>query len=419
MKILLIVLGGAGSRVSGPEIRGWEMARALGAHHEVTIAVHDPPAAERDGHRLIPFTRREVTREARGHDAVIAPVLPPYLFAALRNSSTITVADQYDPITMELSSFTDRPGVARELGSQRMIRDLQLRFADVIACAGEAQRGLLLEELGGVARRRAPEVVSVPFGLPAPPPPVPAGSHPLREHFPAIGPEDPVVLWWGKIWKWFDAESAIRAFSIVAAQRPNARLVISAGKAPKAGLESWATTEDARSLARDLDLLDRNVFFLDEWTPYDRRHEYLADADVGITMHAGTAEAPFAARARYLDYLWCGVPCVLASGDETAARFGEAGLAELVPPGDVPGCAEALLRLIDSPGRCAEAHRAGLALADDFRWPVLVDPLRQAIERRVHEGRDREASRTHVARRVGRYYARRTVDHATTLVNPR
>jgi glycosyltransferase involved in cell wall biosynthesis len=413
MRILVVVSGDAGSRVTGPEIRGWALARALAERHEVTVIVHDPPSSTRDGLPLVAFTRRALVREARRHDAVVAPVIPPYLFAALRGSSTITVSDQYDPLTLELAVFTEQPDIARVIQAQHMIREAQLRFADVIACAGEAQRGLLLSELDALGSRRGapPSVVNVPFGLPDPPPP--SAAHPLRAAFPQIGPDDPVVLWWGKVWKWFDAATAIRAFALVVARRPDARLVISAGKAPKAKFDRSERTEDARVLARELGLLDRNVFFLDEWTEYDRRHEYLGDADIGFTLHADTPEAPFAARARYMDYLWAALPCVLASGDEIADRFGAAGFARLVAPGATEQAAEAILRLIDEPQEREAARAAGRALAEDYHWSALARPLAQAIEERAAVG-SRSASQR-LVRAVGRYYVRRTVDHASSL----
>jgi glycosyltransferase involved in cell wall biosynthesis len=414
MRILVVVSGDAGSRVTGPEIRGWALARALAERHDVTVIVHNPPSSTRDGHRLVAFTRRALVREARRHDAVVAPVVPPYLFAALRGSSTITVSDQYDPLTLELSVFTEQPDIARVIQAQHMIREAQLRFADVIACAGEAQRGLLLSELDALGSRRgaAPLVVNVPFGLPDPPPP--SAAHPLRAAFPQIGADDPVVLWWGKVWKWFDAATAIRAFALVAARRPDARLVISAGRAPKAKFDRSERTEDARALARDLGLLDRNVLFLDEWTEYDRRHEYLGDADIGLTLHADTPEAPFAARARYMDYLWSALPCVLASGDEIADRFGAAGFARLVAPGATEQAAEAILRLIETPQEREAARAAGRALAEEYHWSALARPLARAIEERLATGG--KAASQRLVRAVGRYYVRRTVDHAAKYV---
>jgi glycosyltransferase involved in cell wall biosynthesis len=409
MKVLVAVQGGGGKRVTGPEIRGWALARALAEHHDVTVALQDPPARSRDGMRMIPNRRRELVNEGRRHDAIVAPALPPYLFAALRGSSTVTVADQYDPVWLELSVFTEQPGIGRVLRAQRMIRDAQVRFADVIAVAGEAQRGLLLDELDAITPRRAqrPPIVTVPFGVPEPP--SASTARPLRAAFPEIGEHDPVVLWWGKVWKWFDAGTAIRAFARVVERRPDARLVISAGKAPKAKFDLSDRGDDARELSRELGLLGRNVFFLDEWTPYDRRQDYLRDADLGLTLHADTAEAPFAARARYMDYLWSGLPCVLAAGDEIAASFGAAGFAELVAPGDVEAAAGALLRLIDDPGRRARAREAGLGLAKRYRWSTLVQPLADAIAE-CHAAR-RLRPRHRLVRTVGRYYAQRTIDH--------
>ena len=69
---------------------------------------------------------------------------------------------------------------------------------------------------------------------------------------------------------------------------------------------------------------------------YERRGEYLQEADLGLTLHRDTEEAPLAARARHMDYLWAGLPCVLGRGDETAQRFASAGFAGLVEPGS-PG----------------------------------------------------------------------------------
>jgi glycosyltransferase involved in cell wall biosynthesis len=252
----------------------------------------------------------------------------------------------------------------------------------------------------------------VPFGLPEPPPA--STVRPLRAAFPQIGDRDPVVLWWGKVWKWFDATTAIEAFARVVEHRPDARLVISAGKAPKARFDLSERTDGAREVSRALGLLDRNVFFLDEWTPYDRRHEYLQDADVGLTLHADTPEAPFAARARYMDYLWAALPCVLASGDEIADRFGAAGFADLVAPGDAEATARAILRLIDRPQARDAARRGGRALADEYRWSALVRPLTDAIEARATPGHGRSSDR--LVRSVGRYYVRRSVDHAAARV---
>jgi glycosyltransferase involved in cell wall biosynthesis len=414
MRVLVVVQGGVGTRVAGPAIRGWAMARALAEHHDVTVAVDEPSETSRDGLRLISNRRRELVREAPRHDAVVAPSLPPYLLAVLRRARTVTVSDQYDPVWLETAVLTEDPGAARRLRAQRMTRDAQVRFADVIAVAGSAQLSLLQDELERLAHPRSspPRIVTVPFGVPEPP--ARAARHPLRAAFPQIGRNDPIVLWWGKVWKWFDHGTAIRAFGRVVKDHPDARLVITAGKAPAVGLDAYDRTEDARELSRALGLLNRSVFFLDEWTPYDRRHEYLLDADVGLTLHGNTAEAPFAARARYMDYLWAGLPCVLGSGDETASAFADAGFASLVPPGDVDAAACAMLHLLEDRSARESARAAGLRLADRYRWPAVIEPLALAIaDCHAHPRRD---SQEHLGNTIARYYLQRTVDHVAAFV---
>jgi glycosyltransferase involved in cell wall biosynthesis len=390
------------------------MARALAERHDVTVAIHDAPGDTHDGLRVVESTRVSLIREARKHDAVVAPVIPPFLFAALRGSDTVTVSDQYDPVWLELSVFKgDQPGIGRVIRAQKMIRDAQLRFADIVACAGERQYELLQSDLAalGNGRTRRPLTINVPFGIGDPP--AQADTHPLRRAFPQIRAEDPIVLWWGKCWKWFDTGTALRAFALVAERRPDARLVISAGKAPKAKFDLSDRTDQARELAAELGLLDRNVFFLDEWTPYDRRHEYLQDADVGLTLHADTPEAPFAARARYMDYMWTALPCVLADGDEMAERFAAGGFAQLVNPGDHEATANAVLRLIEDPALRQRSRAAGELLADAHRWPALVSPLSTAIEQAA--AAQNLSGRRRLVRSVGCYYVNRTVDHASSL----
>ena len=401
--------------MTGPEIRGWALATSLAEQHTVTVAVDDPSQASRDGVRLISNRRRELVREARQHDAVLAAGLAPYLLAALRHSRTVTVSDQYDPVWLETSVLSQRPSVARLLRAQLMMRDAQVRFADVITVASQTQRNLLLQELEELAGPRAghPRIVIVPFGVPEPP--GRPTRRPIRAAFPQIVEHDLVVLWWGKVWKWFDAETAIRAFALVAARRPDVRLVIGAGKPPTAS-DFSDRTGDARELSRSLGLLGRNVFFLDEWTPYDHRHEYLLEADVGLTLHGNTAEAPFAARARYMDYLWSGLPCVLASGDETASTFADAGFASLVAPKDVDGTARALLHLLENRSARESAHAAATRLAEQYSWSAIVKPLAREIEE-CHAA-PRTFPQNRLLSTVSRYYLHRTVDHAAAIVRP-
>src|SRR5262249_6002484 len=257
---------------------------------------------------------------------------------------------------------------------------LQLQFADIVLCAVEAQRRLMaaqIDDLAGVGGRR-PILRVVPFGIDNNPPP-PRTRSPIRERFASIARDDTVVLWWGNVWRWFDAATALHAFAEVSRDDPQAKLVLTGGRPPRSEASKMDETEAARELARSLGLLDNSVFFLDDWIPHADRHEYLQEADLGLTLHRDTPEKEVAARGRYMDYLWARLPCVLGRGDELADRFAEGGFASTVEPGDVTGAVAALRRLIRDPEARSSAGEAAGPLIETFRWSAAVAPLAEAI----------------------------------------
>ena len=167
------------------------------------------------------------------------------------------------------------------------------------------------------------------------------------------------MLWWGNVWRWFDAATALHAFAEVSRDDPQVKLVLTGGRPPRSEASKMDETEAARELARSLGLLGNSVFFLDDWIPHADRHEYLQEADLGLTLHRDTPEKEVAARGRYMDYLWARLPCVLGRGDELADRFAERGFASTVGPGDVT----VLVRRAASPDR----RSAGEGIGDRSR----------------------------------------------------
>src|SRR4051794_11809280 len=233
-RILLVVYGPIAERMSAPEVRGWEMAKVLATRHDVTVAAPGALQDGRDGIRMVGSDRRTLLAEARRHDVLIVPRVPPYLFAALAGSDTVVVADLYNPFEEEHAELTASRAIRREISLTRVANRMQLRNAAVLLCAVEPQRERLvaaLDALGPSLGRRRPPVEVVAFGLPDDPPP--SVVRPMRARFPQIGADDTVVLWWGNVWRWFDAGTALRAFARVAARRADVRLVICAGKHPR------------------------------------------------------------------------------------------------------------------------------------------------------------------------------------------
>jgi glycosyltransferase involved in cell wall biosynthesis len=406
MRILVLIQGSLGTRQAGPEIRGWEIVRALSSQHDVTAAAAVTEPTTHAGVPVVPRSRRSILREMRNHDAILGTAIPPY--ALTGHPRCLRIADLYDPVELELGT-AEGWRARRQAALQRAHRRLQLRWADVVMCANNRQMESIRSDLATIDRPAPARTLTVPMGLPAPPPP--AEGHPLRDRFEAIGADDPLVLWWGSAWRWLDAPAAVEAVGMLAERRPDLRLVITAGRPSNTATDQLNATEEVRALARERGLLDRHVFFLDEWVPFDERHTYLADADLGIALHADTPEAVLAARARYMDYVWASLPSVLTEGDEVADQLAGAGAASLVPPRDITAIAAAIDGLLSDRDRLDAARSACQAVAAEFQWPELLAPLLDclaegpAAERSALEG-------LHAAGQAGRFYARRLVDYA-------
>ena len=406
LRVLVVIPGHVGPNMSGPAIRGWHLAEALAERHVVTVADRRARRASRGDVRLVPSTRRSIAYQAARADVLVSPFLPPFALAINHAVGGISVSDQYDPADLETGALEEDASTAGRIALQRRMLAFQLRFADLVVSAGPRQEARLRAHVERwLPDGHRPVFRQMPFGMSATS--ASSSERPLRARFPAIGRNDPLVLWWGSIWRWFDAECAIRAFAGVVVERPDARLVLTAARPPLTDTGRYDAAAGARRLAASLGLLDRNVFFLDEWIPYGDRHAYLRDADVGLTLHRATPEAWVAARSRYMDYLSAGTPCVLAQGDDVADEFGRAGFARLVPAGDEGATGDALLALLDGNGACAAARRSAAPLAERYRWGAVTGPIVDAVEavHRDRAPRSRRAGPTSAA--AAGFYARR------------
>ena len=402
MRILVLVPGDVGTHMSGPAIRAWMLAQGLSASHEVTAAIDGKlPDAAPDGLRIFQVTRPRFLRETLRHDVVVSGCPPPYAVTAARARGAITVADLYDPVELELQTIHGRDRLRQ---SVRTLRRYHHRYADLILCAGQAQRRLLLEELESIGRvgASAPAVGIVPYGLPEAP--EPSHETPIRDYFPQINESDKIVLWWGKIWSWFDPETAIKAFAPLAEARPEVKLVITAGRAPDPKTDILSLDAKARELAREYGLLDKTVFFVNDWIPFAERHLWLHEADLGLTLHTNSPEAEFAARARYMDYLWAGLPCVLARGDEVAAEFAQAGAAVLVEPGEAEAVTRSTIELLDDQDALRRAHDAAAALAERYRWDAIAREMQSMIEQVASAPRAPRSGSLRALAEAGAYY---------------
>jgi glycosyltransferase involved in cell wall biosynthesis len=384
--VLVLSSEPVGERMAGPAIRAAELARALAAEHDVTLAAPAPSVSPDPGVRLMDAGFEDYERlveAAREHDVLVAQELPPTLAGTLAGLPVRVVLDLYNPIVIEvLEAVVSRPARA-----QRRIQGLiaartlaQLAVADLVLCASERQRDLWVGgmALSGVieldAYRRDPSLRSlvdvVPFGIPEGPPPEATGA--IRAAFPAIEEGERILLWAGGIWGWLDAATPIRAV----AQLEDTHLVFMGIGRPSlelTGQEGFVGR--ARELARAEGLEGRRVHFNDGWVPYAERGEWLAEADLGGSAHLDQLEARYSFRTRILDYLWAGLPVVASRGDALGDLVEARGLGEAVEPGDVDGFAAGCRALLGDPARYEAVQGRIAELRPGLVWSEAARPL--------------------------------------------
>jgi glycosyltransferase involved in cell wall biosynthesis len=324
--------------------------------------------------------------EARAADVILVqgPALTD--FPALASAGKPIVADLYDPYVLEnLDAHAGKQMQARLTIHSHDLATIndQAAQADFFLCASDRQRGYWLGLLTALNRvnpltyEADPSlerlIAVVPFGLPDRP--VARRRPALRGVVPGIGEDDLVLLWGGGIWNWFDPLSLLRAVDVVRRDHPQVRLVFMGTQHPNPAIPKMRKAADAVRLARELGLEGRHAFFLEGWVPYEERESYLAEADVGVSLHLANVETLLSFRTRVLDYLWAGLPMLVTAGDSMADLVASEGLGAIAPPEDIAAVVAGLRRLIkDRPfrERCA---KASLKVSERFRWTVVAKPI--------------------------------------------
>ena len=385
-RVLFISAEPLGPSMAGPAIRVLELARAVAAHCEVTVAAPGPSDAGDAPIRLLEAQLADFDKlleAVKTHDVVVAQRLPPQLLRYVARLPVRFVADLYNPQMIEvLEAAGDGPSTSPRRAWRSMLG--QCAVADLVICASEKQRDLWLGGMGlagliDVERYRADPtfrdyVDVVPFGLPDRPP---RRSEPvLKGVWPGIEPEDRVLLWAGGVWRWLDAITPIGAVERLRAGGRRVHLVfLGTGRPRLAGADVPTSADAAIAYAGERGLEGDCVHFNRGWVPYEEREAYLLESDIGVCAHHEHLEARFSFRTRVLDHFWAGLPSVVSGGDSIGDLVDRRGLGHAVAPGDVDGFALACANLLDDRDAYEGAARRVRELAPTLRWSEVARPL--------------------------------------------
>lgn len=411
-RVLIPIGEPIGGQMSAVGIRQFEVGRALSRHCAVTFAT---TATDNDEDHGIPIarcqTRSEFRELLRMHDVLFTLGLNPDRFLDVIASGIRIILDVYAPLAFEIMEcWPEVPDVVMEPLHRRMVRWTlaQLSRADYIICATEAQKDLWLGVMNAAGMltvaesRRDPawhaRVGVVPFGVPEARP-RPHG-HPLRDRIPGCKPDDFLLLWCSKLLAWQDPVTLIRAMARLRDQNAQVRLVflgIGEPRPPSGSLYDNAAlpTKQTRSVADELGLTDRTVFFLNERVPYRDMGAYYRDANAAVATYPDSLETRICMGTRLLDYLSAGLPMVVSGVQLQRDFVEEQGLGRVVRPGDAAGLATAILQLKADIEHGAVTDSAFAKARERLLWSRVTAPVVQyctSAQARIRRSRRRKWS---------------------------
>ena len=370
-----------GAEMPGPAIRAWNLAQVLGEHMEVVLASTVAVSGTHPNAELRLAAGPALAELVDGADVSFAPSALVYMARELRETAKPVAVDVYDPYHLENLEMGSGDLEAHDTAVTRLagVINAALLRGDFFACASERQRDFWLGSLSALGRVNPynygadpllEKLVSVvPYGLPDEPPR--QAAHGLRGTLPGIGPDDKVVLWGGGVYNWLDPMSLLRAVDRLRHRVPEVRLVFLGLRHPNPAVPEMPVATELQAVSAQLGLTGKHVFFNPGWVPYERRADFLLDADAAVSTHLDHLETRYSFRSRVLDYLWAGLPMVLTGGDVLAAEVAAAGLGVSVAAGDVAGLERALARVLSDP---PPRHRFA-ALAQRYTWRRAAQPL--------------------------------------------
>ncbi len=395
---MLITLEPISRQMAGPAIRALELGKQL-ASSGFSVSIASPVAVEEkdrldpapEGVRVLAGAgKSRIYREAQDHDILViqSNVLRP--LPKLGELGKYLVVDLYDPYLFSVLVQYKNEKVAANASYRLMHQVLEQHMikADFSICASEIQRDYWIGRYCALGRL-TPEFYDwdpslrklidvVPFGRQSGPA-VRTGPG-MRERVSGISSDDIVLLWGGGIWDWFDPLTVIAAVGKVRDRVSNIRLYFLGMKSPNPKVPLMQMARDAVALAKDLDLIDKHVFFGEGWVPYHERVNYLLDADLAVSAHFDLPETRFSFRTRILDYLWAGLPVLSTGGDPLSEAIDKAEAGVALPYKDVGAWEQAIVRICLDNDLKNKYRQNSLRLSEQFTWDktsrALIDYCR-------------------------------------------
>lgn len=400
-----------GLKMAGPAIRCVEVAKALSDLFSVKLCAPRINEGVSFSFEMCSFSDSRFNAWAESADIIIVQGDALRAHPFLKESKGALVVDLYCPVPLEYHQASE--GVDPDVRgyTSNFLSDIlheQLVYGDHFLCASEKQEQFWLGALtvaGRINAHRWPQashanvsdLISIlPFGLSAQKPVLTRRA--LRTQFD-IPHDDLVLVWGGGLYQWFDPLTPIRAIHRLVSKGARVHLVFIGVSHPNPDIVQHDMCRKAVALAAELQLTGKFVHFNFGWVDYHERHNYLLDADIGISSHFDNPETRFSFRTRMLDYLWCGLPIIATKGDVFGDALTSENIGISVDYEDEDGWVEAIVSVMDDRNALENFHNEALRYSERFRWDLIVKPLAARLET-ISNAPDRLLVRSHYLART-------------------
>jgi GT2 family glycosyltransferase/glycosyltransferase involved in cell wall biosynthesis len=392
--MLIICTDNIATKMAGPGIRYFEIAKQLSNICDVTLAIPNKTDID-DSNLNFKFLRyntdkpQNLINKFHESDIVLIHGMILEKITVMKNicKEKIMIVDLYDPYTIENLEIHKNKSLQVKMEIHE--NDLntlnnQLNLGDYFICANEKQKDYWIGMLSALNKVNPAEyeisnkleklIGTVPFGISETDPIHKREA--LKEKVPNLKSNDKVLIWGGGVWNWFDPLSLIKAIYNISKERDDIKLLFLGVKHPNPEIPEMEMTTKAIMLAEELGIKDKFVFFNMDWVEYEDRQNFLLESYAGVSCHFDNLETRYSFRTRILDYLWAELPIIATEGDYFAEDIVKNNLGLVVKYNDESSISKAILKLVDDKEFYKSTKMNIKKYREQFKWNVVVKELK-------------------------------------------
>lgn len=406
-KVLIISHDKVGPSMAGPGIRYHQIATELIKHFSVTLATFNPSYIQ--GLKSVPYSfisidANHFQKDFSQYDVIFALWLSPEMIEYAKLKKKVLIFDLYAPVPVEdlvakvYAHKTTKDEAYNYAVSIKSYANL-FRNGDYFVCSNPIQQdfwvgyGFASESVSPRNYDEFPiydRVGLLPMGIDLAELDYPLSEDPIRKKFPAIKKKDFVLVWTGGIWDWFDAETPIKAVKALADKGIHVKLVFLGTKHPNKDVPEMSETAKAYTIAKELNLINTHIFFLEGWIEYKKRIGYLRAADAAIYAHKPSVEARYSHRTRVLDHFLMCLPTIATNGDYLADIVHKKQLGLAVEPLNIQEMQKAIFELVTDREKFQQIKNNIKNEQQKYTWQATTQQLVEFI----NESRSRRPAKT-------------------------